>query len=509
MKGTSRTQNAIRNSMWGIVSQLLHIVGPFIFRSFIIHQIGAEYVGLNSLFKSILSVLNMTELGFASAITFMMYKAVAENDKEELSTLLNLMRTVYRIVGSIVLVLGVSVFPVLHLLVDNQTGADVNIYLLYGMYLFHTVMSYLMFAYRTTLFSAHQRRDILSKVACIIGIVQYIAQFIVLLTTHNYYLYLLVYSLLIIPQSCLYYILSRKMYPSIYCKGKVSKNHIDVLKAKILPLLGHRIGGTMIISVDSIVLSACLGVGVLAKYDNYYLIFSTIASFLTGIRHSIMASIGNKLNTDSVDSVYSVFKDMSFLWIGIIAWCSACLLSLFQPFIEMWLGKEYLYDMPTVTCFVAYFFVWQFRKMGETVKDAAGLWEQDKVKPYTGVILNVTLSICAVSVMQHVTGVLIPTMFVLLLLYLPWETHVLFKWLFKRNVKEYLFLLMRYVITAVVSICMTYLIVSMIPGMGKGSFVLKALVSATVPLLWYAVLNCRTQQFRNLVNRLLHKRLSK
>ena len=43
-----------------------------------IYWLGMEYVGLNSLFTSILSVLNLAELGVGSAMTFSMYKPIAE-----------------------------------------------------------------------------------------------------------------------------------------------------------------------------------------------------------------------------------------------------------------------------------------------------------------------------------------------------------------------------------------------------------------------------------------------
>ena len=38
---------------------------------------------MNSLFNSILQVLNLAELGVGSAMVFSMYKPIAENDKEK------------------------------------------------------------------------------------------------------------------------------------------------------------------------------------------------------------------------------------------------------------------------------------------------------------------------------------------------------------------------------------------------------------------------------------------
>ena len=85
-----RKKNAIRNIWWGTINKLILTVIPFITRTVIIKVLGNEYLGLNSLFTSILDILNLTELGISSAIIFFMYKPIAEKDEKTISALLNL-----------------------------------------------------------------------------------------------------------------------------------------------------------------------------------------------------------------------------------------------------------------------------------------------------------------------------------------------------------------------------------------------------------------------------------
>jgi len=495
----SRTKHSLINSIWGISEQLIHMIVPFFFRAIIIHHIGAEYIGLNGLFKSILSALNMTELGFGSTIIFMMYKPIAEGNKSELRVLLKLIRYAYLIITVVVLVLGVAIFPFLHLLVKNDTGADVNIYLLYSMYLFQTVMSYAMFSYRTTLLSAHQRRDILSKISVACFVVQYALQAVILVTTKNYYLYMLVFALMVIPHNILYYVATKKFYPDIYCEGEVTRAHLQVLKQKIVPLLGHRIGGTVIISIDSIILSSFLGISVLTKYDNYYFVFSAIVALLSMLRQSVIASIGNKLHSDSIENTYRIFLKLTFMWIGLVGWCGSCMLSLFQPFITLWVGEEYLFGFAGVICIVIYFITWQMRQIGLTMKDAAGLWEQDKWKPYVGMTLNLILSIILVKVTGNMVGVLLPTILVMTAIYLPWETKVLFEHLFKRSPRQYWLLVARCVITVVVSVIGTYLVSALIPSAQIGGFALRTICCAVLFPTIFLVLNMSTEYPRELL----------
>ena len=80
---SKRTQNSLRNIGFGIINRIVSILFPFIVRTIFIKTLGEEYLGLNSLFSSILQVLNLADLGFASAIVASMYKPIAEEDIEK------------------------------------------------------------------------------------------------------------------------------------------------------------------------------------------------------------------------------------------------------------------------------------------------------------------------------------------------------------------------------------------------------------------------------------------
>ena len=91
----NRTKNTLRNSFWGFFNQIIQNLLPFITRTLLIKLLGAEYLGLNSLFASILQFLNLAEAGFGVAIVYSMYKPIADNDKNTICALLNLFRIIY------------------------------------------------------------------------------------------------------------------------------------------------------------------------------------------------------------------------------------------------------------------------------------------------------------------------------------------------------------------------------------------------------------------------------
>ena len=99
MSNDSRTKNAARNLFFGTITRIYNLIVPFLMRTAMIYWLGMEYVGLNSLFSSILSVLNLAELGVGSAMTFSMYKPIAEQDTTRICALMRLYKIYYRIVS--------------------------------------------------------------------------------------------------------------------------------------------------------------------------------------------------------------------------------------------------------------------------------------------------------------------------------------------------------------------------------------------------------------------------
>ena len=123
---------------------------------------GAEYLGLNGLFSNIFAFLNLAELGVGSAIVFSMYKPIAENDIEKVNALQKLYKKFYLIIATVIMVLGLAIMPFLDVFIKGGLTINVNLYLLYFMYLVNTLASYFC-AHKRSIIFAYQRNDIENK----------------------------------------------------------------------------------------------------------------------------------------------------------------------------------------------------------------------------------------------------------------------------------------------------------------------------------------------------------
>lgn len=495
MARIERTKNATRNIIWGIIEKIVTILMPFICRTVFIKVLGSEYLGLNSLFSSILQVLSISELGIGTAIVFSMYRPIAEDDVETLCALLNIYKKVYQVIGTIIFVLGVAIVPILPKLISGSYPDEVNIYSLYLVYLFNTVIGYYLFAYKQALFSAYQRNDLLSKRTTIINFLSNSVQIILLIFTHNYYVYLLVLPISTIATNIANAYIASKMYPELQCRGQISIEMKRSIKKRIVGLLSFKIYNVIFTSVDTIVISSFLGLTPLAIYNNYYYIQTSIVGFLTILTSSITAGIGNKMITNSVDDNYVDLKKFTFVNGWITSWCAVCLLCLYQHFIRIWVGENYLFPFSTVYLMVIYFFLPRVTTMTYTYREAAGLWWEDRFRPLVATVVNLILNILLVQIIG-INGVIISTLICTIFINAPWGTYVLFKNYFKKPLKEYFGQIFYYLIITNLAGFVTLGICNLLQTTGLGALCIKAFICCVVPNIIFCVFYRNLKEFK-------------
>ena len=308
-----RTKNAARNVVFGMILKIYTLALPFVMRTVIIYCLGVEYLGLNSLFTSVLEVLNLAELGVGSAMTFSMYKPIAEDDSDKICALMNLYHFYYRVIGGVVLIGGLVIFPFLPYLIKGNVPANINIYVLYVLNLSVTVLTYWLFAYRNSIFNAYQRTDIVSKVTIVTDTVKYATQIFVLTFFHNYYMYVIAILVTQILNNVSIAYLSKKIYPQYEPKGNISKSERKEINKRIKDLFTSELGGTIVGSADTIVISAFIGLKTLAVYQNYYYIITALSGLVIILFNAVTAGSGNSMVTESKEKNYYDFKKLSWI----------------------------------------------------------------------------------------------------------------------------------------------------------------------------------------------------
>ena len=358
----SRTKNVSRNVFFVFSRGLLNTILPFITRTVTLYLLGDKYLGLGTLFTSVLSMLNLTELGISSAINFVMYKPIAQGDDEVVSAILWHFRRVYRIIGGVILVIGTLIVPVIPYLISGETPSDLNIYVLYYIYLINTSISYFFAGYRQCLLTSNQRSDIISKITMGVYIFNNVFQVLVLVVTRNYYIFAIVPIAGTLLTNLLVARITKKRYPNISCRGEISDEIKLQIKKRMLGLFGTKLNSLVVHQADTLVVSAFLGLTIVTEYGNYYFVLNAVCAFTTVFFSSFTASIGNKLVKDSVEDNYIFFKRLNGLNSWLIGLCSAWMIVLFQPFMEIWVGKKLMQPFLFVILVVVYFYSFEIMR---------------------------------------------------------------------------------------------------------------------------------------------------
>lgn len=473
-----------RNMIAALGNSGVKLLFPFLNRTLFLWLLGPEYLGLNGLFGSILGMLMLAELGFGMAVICSMYKPVAEDNREQICAYLNFYRTVYRCVGAAIFGIGLALLPFLRNLVHGDVPADINLHILYLIHLVNTSASYFLFAYRGSVLGAYHRNDVVNNIRTAVSVAQYIAVFLILLLTRNYYHYVLATVVFTVAQNILLVRASRRLFPDIEPRGHLAPELRRSVISDVKSIFLHRLGAVVANSADNIVIASTLGLVAVAAYGNYYYVITSVAGLINAIHSSTQGGFGNKIYTETKENTFELFMKTDRLTLIIIAWCAAMMAALYGPFIEIWTKGE-----PTLTrhaltpaLMIVYFFVNQSRRPLQTFKAAASLWRQDRWKPIVSSIFNLAMSFGAVLLLPEaykLDGVIGATILSFLVIELPWESHIVFKEFFGRERAGVYWRSHAVFAAFTLALCgVAYLSVFAIPVTGISGLAIKVSVSA-------------------------------
>lgn len=467
-----RTENAVKNIISGTVLKLYQMLIPFVIRTIMIHKIGMEYLGLSSLFTSVLQVLNLAELGVGSAMVYSMYEPIAKDDTKKICALMQLYKIYYRVIGTVICIVGLLLTPFIRKLISGDVPSDINVYVLYLLNLATTVLSYWLFAYKNCLLNAHQRTDLVSNVHIVTSTLQYILQIIALVFFKNYYMYVIAALFTQAVTNISTAVVATKQYPELNAAGKLSESEQKEIKQHVKDLFTAKLGGVVTNSADTVVISAFLGLTVLAKYNNYYYIMSSIFGLMMILYNSCLAGIGNSLVVETPQKNFTIFKKFTFIFAWAIGFCTVCLYCLYQPFMRIWVHQENMLDDSFIVLFCIYFYVYELALIWATYKDAGGIWHSDRFRPLCVTIVNLALNLIMVQFIG-LYGILLSTVISYLVVGMPWLLYNIFSNLFKISAGSYLKQLIYYVVVCCVAVVICNFACNLLPLDGILNFILR------------------------------------
>lgn len=503
----TRTEKAVRNMTLNAIGQILALTANFVVRTVFLKTLSDDYFGVSGLFSNILLILSLAELGIGNAIIYSMYYPLAKNNIKKVASLMRFYRIVYMMIGMVVALLGCFLVPFLPVIVGNKEIEDLT--LIYFLYLLNTVVSY-FFTYKRSLLIAEQKSYICMLYQNSFLTIQYLIQSIFLWFTHSFIIFLLIQLLttFLINLSISYRV--DVLYPN-YARFKEAepldfeskKKIVENIKAIFL----QRIGDVVVTNTDNILISMFVGIRTVGYYSNYILIVTAVMLVINEFFNGCTASIGN-LNVDADrNRVYEVYRMLLFVEFWICGFVMTGLFYVLNPFIECWVGINYTLERSSVLMICIVFYFNQMRRINIIMKEAMGIFKEDRIRPILHAAANLIFSI-VLGKKLGLHGILIGTILSMLLTSFWMEPYILYRYGFHKPVQEYFlqFVLNGALLTGIVII--TGKIVPYISIGGFGEVVLRFFVCCFVPNIIYLLCFYRRTEFKMLFGILKRKWLN-
>lgn len=494
-----RIKNSINNIMTGLVGQLILTITGFITRTVFINILGSTYLGVSGLFSNILTVLSFAELGVGQAIVFSLYKPIAEEDEEKICSLMRLYSKIYHILFLIVLALGLLILPFLPYIIKDIDSIP-HIRIIYVMYVFNSASTYL-FSYRGTFVTANQKNYVINAMSFGSNIIMAVIQIICLIQFKNYFLYLGIQIAFGIFQNILTYLYSSKKFPFLKRKDikPLEKRELTKIKENIKALILYKIGTISLNSTDNIIISSFVGVVTVGLYSNYLLLQTSVTAFLSTVFNNLTASIGNLNAKETNDKKIFIFNVINLVTFWFYTVCSVCLFVCMTPFINIWIGDEYVLPVSVSLIIAVNTYIAGMLFAPFNYRQTMGIFVEGKWRPIISAVINIVVSILFAEI-WGLPGVLWGTAVARLTTNVWFDPYLVFKRGMKISPIIYYKDYLKKGIQAVIIGIVCYFITSKIPDTSLVYLILKGALSFCTSFGIIFFLYCRTKEFYYLLD---------
>lgn len=484
--GNNRLKSKLyKNAVITLLAQIIRMFLQFVLQRVFIKHLGITYLGYNSVFKNILQMLNMADLGVGVAITSFLYKPLAENNIEHVRALMQIYKKVYHAIGFIVIGIGAIILLFLPVIIPDADCSYSYLRILFCINVVSTLSSYFL-AYKRTLLVANQMSYYTSAVDLVMEFGMTLIQIFLLVFVPDYLIYLVLSVAKNVFGNVVISIYSNRNFGELL--GDADSAIVEEYKKPILnyvkDIFASKIGAYIYNGTDNIIISIFKGSILTGYLSNYALITTGLKSIITQMLSAVQATFGIYVVTETDKSKKLNMTD-NYLYLDYLigSACTICCILLYQPFISICFGQAYLLDISTVVLISVNLGLSILLIIPAQVFVIFKLYKYDKFIICISAAFNITVSVALVRWIG-INGVLIGTT-ITSLIYLFSRLYIMSKKIFEVGFSHYMKKIIVYIFVSGFVFCVLYLLHRQIEIDGVGDFALSAIsyliFSVTLP----------------------------
>ena len=487
-----RTEKSIRNLKFALMAQIVTITLSFVTRTCLVRILGIESVALNGLFTQVIAAISLAEMGTGTAIIYNLYKPLAEGDHEKVSQLMNLFRTAYWIIAAATMVIGIILIPWLPYLITDLPSDISYIRIVYLMFVFQSAVSYL-FSYKISLLQADQNGYIYTRIYTVFKLVGTVLVLIALLISKNFLVFLGANILLTIVTNAYASHIAQIKYPYIDKRAKLPKEEKRQIFSNIRNLFIMQFAGRVVDSTDNILISSMISTILVGLYSNYMVVIGVFKQLSDKLMVAAAASMGNLFVTDDTDSKEKNLYRLTFIFYIFASIACVGTYSCIQPFIHLWLGGDYLLEMPVVFVLCFLYFVAIIYEPLKNAMYLTGYFAIGRNISFVSAMTNLIVSI-VLGRKIGLIGIFIGTMSTYVIEIIT-KTYYLFKLYLKRSAKQYIVLWIRMTLVFLAELGIVHIISDRLVLSALPAFLVNGLLSVLITAIAVTIVFFRTDLY--------------
>lgn len=494
----SRLVNSIKNLQTAWLGQFINIFVKFVMRRFFVTYISDIYLGLDAVFTNIIGLMTLSELGIGTAAYYALYKPLAERDEERILGMMQLLSKVYKSIALFFTTVGLVLMPFITLIVPDIENIP-YVHLLFGFYLLNTCVSYL-FTYKGLLASADQKNYLTLRNHYIFAVGLNFVQILTIYFTRNFLFFAAFQSVCMLAEGVSLSLIMNREYPILKNRKKIElpRSVVKKLWSDVRKIIIGKIGNTVISSTDSLILSNVVGLGQTGIYSNYVLVKVSLQGIVCQFQSAIAASVGNIAASNEKQKELDFFWLLNFINVTLYAITSVCMFNLMDPFIEWWLGGNYIMDYRVLFLVTSIYYFGGIRGIFSTYSMAHGAFDLETKKAVLEAFVNLLASI-VFAMRLGVVGVLLGTVISSIFVGLPLELINVCRAVPDVSKKRYVKEMVLYSIGMIFALIFSANICKLIYGFYGVQLIFRFVISVVVFSVMWCCLFGKTTNFKKTI----------
>lgn len=507
----SRVAKSLLNAKVNVIFYFANLALAFFSRRIFIESLGDDFIGLTSTIYNLLGFLNLAELGIGTAIGYVLYKPLYDEDHSKISEILSVLGYLYKLVG-LVLICGGAILAVFLPVIfppDDTTLSYPILYFTFISFLTSSLIGYFC-NYRSTLLAADQRNYVVTAYFQTTTIVKTIIQITLAYKTHNYFVWVSIELLFSIIYSIILNWKISKTYPWLKSEKKKGKRYVknypEIIKY-VKQLFIHKIASFAQFQTTPFITYLYTSLQTVTLYTNYLLIANQLVNFSNKFLGSTEAAVGNLVAERNFGKVLSIYQELLVLRYFIAGVEVFAIYHLIDSFVVLWLGPEYVMSKVVLLLILTNMFIMQTRGTNDQFLFACGLF-RDVWAAITETALSLGLSLL-LGYFFGLPGVLGGSLTGMACIVLIWKPYFLFSSGFNKSVLFYWRKIFEIALILVVSMLLSSYIISFASSIVINSFFIwvayAALCTSVYAVISGVLFYTFTQGARDFVLRFIPK----